>query len=142
MSPRSPHPQETNNTGILVSAGILNLSYTTNNMMIAEPTHLPLTWEEPQAHCNTERSIYIYISLFSSALRISVVKNLIISTKLSAGMSAKLISNPESKLGRGFSKHTLVGVMVAVRRSEALSSIMMVVPDNVTREVPIVSRIC
>ena len=70
------------------------------------------------------------------------MKNLIISTKLSAGMSAKLISNPESKLGRGFSKHTLVDGMVAVRRSEALSSIMMVVPDNVTREVPIVSRIC
>ena len=109
-------------------------------MMIAEPKHLPLTREEPRAHCDTERSIYIYILLLSSALRISVVKNLIISTKLSAGMSAKLISNPESKLKRGISKHTLVDVMDAVRCSEALSSIMMVVPDNVTREVPIVSR--
>src|SRR6266566_48981 len=63
--------------------------------------HLP--WEEPQTYCDTKRIYnYNYIFLLSSALRISVVKNLIISTKLSAGMSAKLISNLESKLGKGF----------------------------------------
>ena len=55
----------------------------------------------------------IHISLLSSALRISVVKNLIISTKLLAGMPAKRISiyNPNSE---GESKLTLVDGMYIV----------------------------
>jgi hypothetical protein len=82
----------------------------------------------------------IYISLLSSALRISVEKNLIISTKLLAGMSAKLIStwNPSYEEG---SKHTLVDGMNSAE-SVHIWAIKVVVPDNVAREVPIVLRIC
>lgn len=56
-------------------------------------------------------------------------------------MSAKHTSNLESQTPEGVSKHTLVDGMGAVRRSEGISSIMVVVPDNVTREVPIVPRV-
>jgi hypothetical protein len=59
----------------------------------------------------------IHIPLLSSALRISVVKNLIISTKLLAGMSAKPISvcnlNSEEEY-----KHTLVDGMYVVWQAE------------------------
>jgi hypothetical protein len=85
------------------------------------------------------RSIYIF--LLSSALRINVEKNLIISTKLFAGMSARLIStcNPISEEG---SEHTLVDGMDPVRQCATVSPILVVVPDDVAREVPIVPRIC
>ena len=59
----------------------------------------------------------IHISLLSSALRINVVKNLIISTKLLAGTSTKLISiyNPNSEEE---SKHTLVDGMYVIWQPE------------------------
>ena len=83
----------------------------------------------------------IHISLLSSALRISVVKNLIISTKLLAGMSAKPISicNPNSEEE---SKHTLVDSMYMVWQFATVPPVLVVVPDNVTREVPVMLRIC
>ena len=83
----------------------------------------------------------IHIFLLSSALRISVEKNLIISTKLLAGMPAKLISSRKLN-SKEESKLTLVDSMNIVWQCVTLSPVLMVVPDNVAREVPIVLRIC
>ena len=57
----------------------------------------------------------IHIFLLSSALRISVEKNLIISTKLLAGMPAKLISSRKLN-SKEESKLTLVDSMDIVRQ--------------------------
>lgn len=62
-------------------------------------------------HMNTMGRIHI--SLLSSALRINVVKNLIISTKLLADMSAKPISICSPNFEE-VSKHTLVDGMYVV----------------------------
>ena len=83
----------------------------------------------------------IYIFLLSSALRISVEKNLITSTKLWAGMPTKLISTRKQN-SKEESKLTLVDSMNIVWQCVTLSPVLMVVPDNVARKVPIVLRIC
>ena len=82
----------------------------------------------------------IYIFLLSSALRISVEKNLIISTKLSAGMPTKLISTRRLN-SKEDSKLTLVHGMNIIRQCVTVSPALMIVPDNVARKVPIVPRI-
>jgi hypothetical protein len=69
------------------------------------------------------------------------VKNLIISTKLLAGMPTKPISvcSPNSEEE---SKHTLVDGMYIVWQRATVPPVLVVVPDNVAREVPVILRIC
>ena len=95
----------------------------------------------------TFNSVHIcHIFLLSSALRISVLKNRIISTKLSTLMSAGPIStcHPRNSDERSKQnvKHTFVDRMDIVRRRTSVCPILVIVSDDVAREIPVISRIC
>ena len=66
----------------------------------------------------------------------SVLKNLIISTKLSTLMSVELISTCHPRNSDKRSKRTFVDRMDIVRH------ILVIVSDDVAREFPVISRIC
>ncbi len=69
------------------------------------------------------------------------MKNLIISTKLSTLRSAELISTCHLNSDER-SKRTFVDCMDIVRQCNMFPPVLMVVPDDVAREFPIVPCIC